>query len=124
MDNNNTYDKWSLTVGWDNFSTKKFYTALVKHHLHLNPSNGFGNHHVYRNINSFFCLLLQDRLNTRDLLSMKNFLLESNKYVLCMENADETLVHLLFSCDFGQVIWWKIGEEWNMKDKHDITDYR
>jgi hypothetical protein len=30
MDSNNTYDKWTLTVGENNFSTKKVYMALVK----------------------------------------------------------------------------------------------
>lgn len=32
---------------------------------------------------------------------------------MCDEDTDETMLHLFFTCDFSQNLWWKIGEEWN-----------
>jgi hypothetical protein len=113
MDSNNTYDKWTLTVGENNFSTKKVYAALVKAPPAPKPFKWIWKSPCLPKHKFFFWLLLQDRLNTRDLLSRKNFQLESKNCVLCMEDADETLIHLFFSCDFSQVIWWKIGKEWH-----------
>lgn len=61
----------------------------------------------------FFWLLLQDRLNTRDLLVRKNFYIENSKCVLYDDEPNEHLMHLFFSCDFSQNFWLAIGFEWN-----------
>ena len=61
----------------------------------------------------FFWLLLQDRLNTRDLLTRKNFYVESKACVLCDDCPTEDLCHLFFKCDFNQTFWWSMNIEWN-----------
>jgi hypothetical protein len=59
-------------------------------------------------------VLLQDRLNTRNLLARKYFHIDSKSCILCDDQVEETMMHLFFECDFSQTFWWKIGEEWNL----------
>jgi hypothetical protein len=67
------------------------------------------------NAQFLFRVLLQNRLNTKDLMAEKNFYMEFKYYVyLCDEQVEETMSHLFFSCDFSQTLWWKILEEWNL----------
>ena len=61
----------------------------------------------------FFWLLLQDRLNTRDLLDRKTFYMEDKSCVLCQDAPREYLNHLFFGCDFSQQFWWRLNQEWN-----------
>jgi hypothetical protein len=53
----------------------------------------------------FFCLLLQDRLNTRGLLHRKNLALEPYTYELCLHHRTETLRHLFLCCPFAKICW-------------------
>jgi hypothetical protein len=53
----------------------------------------------------FFWLLLHDRLNTRNLLGRKNFVLQSYICVNCDSNHEETLFHLFWSCPFALRCW-------------------
>jgi hypothetical protein len=113
IDSSNSHDKWNLTIGGNKFSTRNVYMDLIKEPPAPKPFKWIWKSPCLPKHKFFFWLLLQDRLNTRDLLLRKKFQLQSSKCVLCMENEEETLAHLFFSCDFSQVIWWKIGEEWN-----------
>ena len=61
----------------------------------------------------FFWLLLQDRLNTRDLLHRKTFYLEDTSCVLCQDAPMEFMQHLFFGCEFSQIFWWRLNQEWN-----------
>ena len=62
----------------------------------------------------FFCwLMLNDRINTCDLLIRKNMHLDSTVCVLCNNEDIEDRTHLLFTCPFSQGFWWNIGFEWN-----------
>jgi hypothetical protein len=63
--------------------------------------------------NYFAWLLLHGRLNTKDMMSKKNFFVESNDCILCDECPQETIMHLFFECSFSQSFWWAIGFEWN-----------
>ena len=53
----------------------------------------------------FFWLLLQDRLNTRNLLGRKNCQLPSYLCAVAEYNHEETLAHLCWSCPFAQECW-------------------
>jgi hypothetical protein len=53
----------------------------------------------------FFWLLLHDRLNTRNLLRRKNFLLQSYNCVVRNCNTEETRVHLFWACPFADQCW-------------------
>lgn len=68
----------------------------------------------------FFWLLIQDRLNSRDLLIRKHFYIETGNCVLCNNNDLEDVMHLFFSCDFSQNFWMNLGITW-ISDMH-LTD--
>jgi hypothetical protein len=62
---------------------------------------------------SFFGFLLEDRLNTRELLTRKNFHIPSQLCALCEDASIEDFIHLFFTCDFSQRFWWNLNLEWN-----------
>jgi hypothetical protein len=72
---------------------------------HLLTSVGYGNLHVSRSTDSFFWLLIQDRLNTRNVLGRKNFTLPSYMFAKNNCKVEETLVHLFWNCSFAQKFW-------------------
>ena len=60
--------------------------------------SGYGNHAVFLNRKLFFWMMLQDRLNARDLLVRKNFHIETNNCVLCDDEPNDHLIDLFFNC--------------------------
>ena len=57
-------------------------------------------------LKGFACLLINDRLNTRDIMEMKNWQVsDSNSCVLHSGNMVETRDHLSGSCPFSQSCW-------------------
>jgi hypothetical protein len=62
----------------------------------------------------FFWLLLNDRLNTRNLLRHKWFHIPSVNCVLCNHDSEETLKHLFFECEFAQSCWMALHIVWDL----------
>jgi hypothetical protein len=58
-------------------------------------------------------LLLQGRLNTKDMMKKKNFYVEFTDCVLCEECSEEDPMHLFFECSFSMSFWWALRMEWN-----------
>ena len=56
----------------------------------------------------FFWPMLNDRLNTRELLRMKNMDLPYYKCIFCMNTQDGT-IHLFLYCPFVQQCWQTIS---------------
>jgi hypothetical protein len=52
-------------------------------------------------------------MDTRDLLTMKNFHVDSQQCAFCDDSSHEDYMHLFFSFDFTQQFWWKLNIEWN-----------
>jgi hypothetical protein len=63
---------------------------------------------------------MNQRLNTKDLMTHKIFYVEFNDYVLCDNCPIETLMHLFFECNFSQAFWWALNIEWDTD--HDLHD--
>ena len=61
----------------------------------------------------FFWLFLRDRLSTRNLLN-RNMFLPSYFCVLCVENLEEGIRHLFFSCPFSDACWTYLGVHWDL----------
>jgi hypothetical protein len=62
----------------------------------------------------FSWLLILDRLNTRDLMTRKNWHLDSgSNCVLCNAATLETREHLFFECEFALRCWESIGIYWD-----------
>lgn len=60
-----------------------------------------------------FWLLLKDRLNTRNILRRKNRILDNYSCPVCSSNAEETMMHLFFTCSFSQWCWRFLNIRWN-----------
>jgi hypothetical protein len=98
-------DNWSYIWGNAEFSSQKAYQAMIgfspapKIFSILWKSSCQAKHKF------FFWLLLHDRLNTRNLLRRKNFVLQSYQCVFQCCNEEETLVHLFWACPFAKNCW-------------------
>jgi hypothetical protein len=103
-------DVWNFPWG-NTFSTKKVYNLLKGEEF--TPTSILD---IWKTCNiprqKFFSwLLLQGRLNTKDLMSRKNFFVEFNDCILCNDCPQETIMHMFFECNFSQGFWWAIGIE-------------
>lgn len=64
-------------------------------------------------IKFFAWLLLNDRLNTRNMLRRrKKFLEEGYNCVLCQLGVEETIEHIFFDCTLSVRRWFKLGIIW------------
>jgi hypothetical protein len=68
---------------------------------------------VLRGHKFFFWLLLNNRLNTRNLLKRKNMDLQDYNCVLCTRKVEEDLMHLFFECPFSKWCWRLLNVPWN-----------
>ena len=70
---------------------------------------------VCKKIKVFTCLMLRDRINSRNLLRRKNFVLDNDDFscILCDQNTEETTYHLIFECPFSQRCWDYLHIHWN-----------
>ena len=111
--NSDDKDTWTFNWGNNKNITKKIYGYLM---------NGEDAADTFKWIwkscclprHKFFCwLMLNDRINTCDLLTRKSMHLDSTVCVLCNNEDYEDMTHLLFTCPFSQGFWWNIGFEWN-----------
>ena len=53
----------------------------------------------------FFWMLLYDRINTMNMLKRRSMQLESYECVMCTDHAEETIMHLLWDCNFAEECW-------------------
>jgi hypothetical protein len=59
-------------------------------------------------------LLLNYRLNIRNLLRRKRFNIPSTNCMLCSHIEEETLHHLFFGCEFAQSCWTTLHIVWDL----------
>jgi hypothetical protein len=65
----------------------------------------------------FAWFILQDRLNTRDLLKRRHWhVTEDVHCVLCPLGIYEDRIHLFFVCNFSQRIWSYLQIDWISND--------
>jgi hypothetical protein len=62
----------------------------------------------------FACLLLHNRLNTKEMITRKDFYVEFEDCILCDTYPEETTVHLIFECSFSVSFRCPIGFDWNI----------
>ena len=64
-------------------------------------------------IKVFGWLLLQDRLNTRDMLRRRHYDIGDDfTCLLCGQNTEETLEHMTFTCQLSERYWAKLRIDW------------
>jgi hypothetical protein len=107
-------DTWSFPGHSGKYTTRKVYLQITKPETAPPPYKWIWKSCCLPKHKFLFWVLLHGKLNTKELLAQKNFHIDSKLCVLCDEQVEETMIHLLFECDFSQTFWWKIGEEWNL----------
>jgi hypothetical protein len=112
-DTPNATDSWILSDCKKTYSSRRVYQILAPSEPAPKPMLWIWKSCVLPKIKIFFWLLLQDRLNTRELLSRKNFQIPSLLCALCDDANIEDFIHLFFACDFSQRFWWNLNIEWN-----------
>ena len=108
-----TADKWIMSSSKKSYSSKRVYDTLMTSNPAPSPFQWIWKSRVLPKHQIFFWLLLQDRLNTRDLLARKQFHIENYNCVLCSQGMSEEYIHLFFECDFSRNFWWKLYLEWD-----------
>jgi GH15 family glucan-1,4-alpha-glucosidase len=100
--NPNESDKWSYIWNNDEFLTRKAYLQIIGTNNASSIFNWMWKSCSRGKHKFFFWLLLQDHLNTRELLKRKNMDLTNYNCVLCNCNSEKSLFHLFFDCPFSK----------------------
>jgi hypothetical protein len=107
-------DKWTFIWGNQNYSSSRFYQY---HFRAIQPHRSVlwvWKTKCVQKIKVFGWLLLNDRLNTRNILRRrKKFLEEGYNCVMCQEGVEETTDHLFFKCSSAVSRWFALGITWN-----------
>jgi hypothetical protein len=107
------FDAWLYIWGLNLFTSKKAYKALSGS-IFASPlfkwawKSKVQNKHKF-----FFWLLLEDMLNTRNMLRRRHIFLDSYFCPVCIEFVEETISHLFFDCPFSQACWTFLGISWD-----------
>jgi len=100
-------DCWSFIWGYQKYTSNKYYQYQFSS---LQPHRSIiwiWKTKCIPKIKFFAWLLLNDRLNTRDMLRRKNkFLEEGYNCVLCPNSMEETIEHLFFDCPSATSRWF------------------
>jgi hypothetical protein len=110
----NENDRWTYIWGSGIFQSKQAYQNIIRQaqapasFWWLWKSQCQAKHKV------FFWLLLNDQLNTRNLLRWKRFNIPTVSCVLCSCGIDETVKHLIFECEFAQLCWTLLHIIWDL----------
>jgi hypothetical protein len=106
-------DQWLPFSSSSVFNVSKAYKALMGTHI-VNPAIKWlwktccqYKHKV------FFWLLLNDRLNSRELLHRKGFFLPDYSCALCNSSGMESRNHLFFQCPFAKLCWQYLCPSWS-----------
>jgi hypothetical protein len=103
-------DSWKYIWGQQCYSSSKFYQYSFSN---LHPSRvvvWIWATNCVPKIKFFAWLLLNDRLNTRNMLRRRNkFLEEGYNCALCQDGVEETVEHLFFDCSSAVCRWFALG---------------
>jgi hypothetical protein len=95
-------DNWSYILGNSEFSSQKAYKALIGSQPAVPLFSWIWKSSCQSKHKFFFWLLLNDRINTRNLLGRKRMALLTYNCATLECNREETLQHLFWTCPFAQ----------------------
>jgi hypothetical protein len=116
-----SHDIWTYNWG-DSYLPSKQYALAHAHLVVLAVFKWLWKSSCMMKNKVFAWLLLNDRLNTRDLLIRRNWKVTEDKHcVLCPIRAYEDRLHLFFECNFSRRIWNYLQIDWSRGS--DIQSY-
>ena len=106
-----------------------FFSERIVFFSHNKSANSTFSHGLSAKRTGHAWLLLNDHLNTRNMLRRHNkHLDEGYNYVLCHEGGEETTQHLFFDCTSSVTRWFSLGLLWSpqgsvyqLLDQHMLT---
>jgi hypothetical protein len=108
----NDSDSWEVFGSATNFKVSPAYKHIVGQHVVYPAINKLRKTSCHSKHRVFFWLLLQDRLNTRQLLQRKFFFLPDYSCTMCGSLQMESRNHLFFTCPFAIMCWQYISPRW------------
>jgi hypothetical protein len=105
-------DTWIYIWGQHKYSSSKFYHY---HFRDIHPDvtiPWIWESKCIPKIKFFSWLLLNDRINTRNILRRRKLLEEGYSCVLCLEDVEESVEHLFFDCHSAVSRWFALGISW------------
>ena len=95
------------------YITKKAYNALIGTHPTKKCILDIWKTCCLTKHNFFAWLMMNGKINTKDMMKRKNFYVEFYDCILCDTCLEESIFHIFFDCNFRQSFWWAMGIEWN-----------
>jgi hypothetical protein len=109
-------DIWIYKWKSPTYRSSKFYQKHFESIVPPMPYKWIWQSKCMPRIKFFTWLLLNDRLNTRDMLRRRHQVLEEGyQCVMHQQNIDETLHLLFFYCSSSQSRWFAVGIQWDMQ---------
>jgi hypothetical protein len=98
-------DKWVYSWG-PTYTVSKYYQHLHAHIVVMPIFKWIWKSACMMRTKFFAWLLLNDRVNTRDMLISRHWnVTNDNHCVLCPSRAYEDSLHMFFNCNFSQRVW-------------------
>jgi hypothetical protein len=110
----NEKDQWTYIWGFGIYTSKQAYVSIIGQSTAPAPFQWLWKSCCQGKLKVFFWLLLNDRLNMRNLLRRKHFNIPCCDCVLCSHNEEETLHHLFFGCEIAQSCWTSQRIVWDL----------
>lgn len=112
---NGNPDQWNYVWNPNVYKSRKMYHLFFSH-IHPDiPLTLIWKSKGTMKIKVFLCLLLMDRLNTKDLLQRMHFNTQVGTTCnICNLTITKDYIHLFFSCSFAQQCWNYIGINWDL----------
>lgn len=106
-------DKWVFIWGQQEYASSRYYQYSFKFIRPHRTILWIWKTKCVPKIKVFAWLLLNDRLNTRNILRRrKKFLQSGYNCVLCQNGVEETSEHLFFDCPSASSRWFSLGITW------------
>ena len=107
------HDNWTYCWGSVDFKAIKYYKFYFREvHAHQSYKWLWAARSTLK-IKVFGWLLLSDRLNTRNMLKRRHYNIgDDYNCLLCDQQIEETVEHMIFQCPFSQRCWSILGITW------------
>ena len=108
-----THDTWEYCWGSKDFKANRYYKFYFRDVKAHQSYHWLWKSKVTLKIKMFGWLLLFDRLNTRNMLKRRHYNIGDDlSCLLCNQQVEEDVEHMIFQCPFSTNCWSKLGITW------------